>query len=87
VRTTLDIDDDLLATAKKERARRQGTSTGQVVSGLLQRILTGLDSSATSQRTAPRRRHRVAGFEPFPAKPGVTTTDAQVNALRDAEGV
>lgn len=29
----------------------------------------------------------VAGFEPFPAKPGVVTTNEQVNALRDAEGV
>jgi hypothetical protein len=34
VRTTLDIEDDVLAAAK-ELARRQGTSAGQVVSRLL----------------------------------------------------
>jgi hypothetical protein len=39
-------------------------------------------------RTAPRKAtRRVAGFEPFPAKPGVVSTNEQVNALRDAEGV
>ena len=29
----------------------------------------------------------VVGFEPFPAKPGVVTTNEQVNDLRDAEGI
>jgi hypothetical protein len=29
----------------------------------------------------------VAGFEPFPARPGVIVTNDQVNALRDAEGI
>jgi hypothetical protein len=86
MRTTLDIDDDLLAAAK-ELARRQGASTGQVVSGLLRRTLTGVDNGANAPRSPPRPRRRVAGFEPFAAKPGVTATDAQVNALRDAEGV
>jgi hypothetical protein len=29
----------------------------------------------------------VAGFVPFPAKPGVVTTNEQVDALRDVEGL
>jgi len=36
VRTTLDIDDDLLAAAK-ELARREGRTAGEVVSRLLRR--------------------------------------------------
>jgi Arc/MetJ family transcription regulator len=85
MRTTLDIDDDLLAAAK-ELARRQGGATGQVVSRLLRHSLTGVD--AVAARTAPRRgSRRVAGFEPFAAKPGVVATNEQVDALRDAEGV
>ncbi len=82
MRTTLDIDDDLIAAAK-ELARREGTTAGVVVSRLLRRSLTGLDAPAPA-RTA---RRRVAGFEPFPARPGVIVTNDQVNALRDAEGI
>jgi hypothetical protein len=36
---------------------------------------------------AAKARRRVAGFEPFPARPGVIVTNDQVNALRDAEGI
>ena len=83
MRTTLDIDDDLLAAAK-ELARREGATAGQVVSRLLRRSLTGGSVSTTA---GPTRRKAVAGFVPFPAKPGVVTTNEQVDALRDAEGL
>ncbi len=83
MRTTLDIDDDLLAAAK-ELARREGATAGQVVSRLLRRSLTGGSTSAASAKTRPKA---VAGFVPFPAKPGVMTTNDQVNALRDAEAL
>jgi len=64
MRTTLDIDDDLLAAAK-ELARREGATAGEVVSRLLRHSLTG---SADAARTSARRRRRqAAGFEPFPA--------------------
>jgi len=86
VRTTLDIDDDLLAAAK-ELARRENSTAGQVVSRLLRRSLTGLATPQEKQVAASRRRASVAGFEPFASKPGVMTTDEQVNALRDAEGI
>lgn len=83
MRTTLDIDDDLLAAAK-ELARRERSTAGQVVSRLLRRSLTGAEVATPARRP---RRQSVAGFEPFPARSGVVTTNEQVNALRDAEGV
>ena len=83
MRTTLDIDDDLLAAAK-ELARREGATAGQVVSRLLRHSLTGAGPVA---RSAAPRRAAVAGFRPFPAKPGVIATNEQVDALRDSEAV
>ncbi len=83
MRTTLDIDDDLLA-ATKEIARNEGATAGQVVSRLLRSSLTGTVQVSRSART---RRASVAGFHPFPAKPGVVITNEQVNAIRDAEGI
>ena len=83
MRTTLDIDDDLLAAAK-EMARKEGATAGQVVSRLLRDSLTG---AASASRSGRLRRPAVAGFEPFPARPGVVTTNDQVDALRDAEGI
>ena len=83
MRATLEIDDDLLSAAK-EMARREGTTAGRVVSRLLRNSLTG---NASLSRPARARRQSTAGFEPFAARPGVVTTNEQVNALRDAEGV
>ena len=81
MRTTLDIDDDLLRAAK-EIARRERCSAGQVVSRLLRQSLTG------AAAPAPRGRQRaVAGFVPFAARPGVVVTDEQVERLRESEGV
>ncbi len=81
MRTTLDIDDDLLLAAK-EIARRERSTAGQVVSRLLRRSLTGAAADA------PRgRRSGVAGFVPFAAPPGVLVTNEQVDRLREAEGV
>ncbi len=84
MRTTLDIDDDLLAAAK-ELARREGATAGEVVSRLLRRSLTGVDAGAAGEKRSARR--AVAGFRPFAAKPGVVATNKQVDALRDAEGI
>jgi Arc/MetJ family transcription regulator len=85
MRTTLDIDDDLLAAAK-ELARREGRSAGQVVSALLRRSLSGAADTGPRRARAGTAR-AVAGFVPFPAKRGAVTTDEQVNALRNAEGI
>ena len=84
MRTTLDIDEDILAAAK-ELARRQRLSTGRVVSRLLRQGLTGqgLPVVAVSQPEASVA--PATGFRPFPA--GRLVTNDQVDALREAEGV
>ena len=82
MRTTLDIDDDVLAAAK-EMASRQHLSAGQVVSRLLRQAMSGISSTGATTSDAARV---VAGFQPF-ASQGILITDAQIDALRDSEGV
>ncbi|HSN32805.1 MAG TPA: hypothetical protein VLU41_08985 [Ideonella sp.] len=82
MRTTLDIEDDVLVAAK-ELARRQRRSAGAVLSELARRSLTGESAPVPGSR---RRAVAVGGFRPFPAR-GVVVSDAAVDALRDAEGV
>ena len=82
MRTTLDIEDDVLAVAK-EMARRQRVSAGHVISRLLREAMSG----ANSLKQPPEGGQRcVAGFRPFPSQ-GVLITDAHIDSLRDAEGV
>jgi hypothetical protein len=85
MRTTLDIDDDLL-NAAKELARRDGVTAGQMVSRLLRSSLTSPAQTARPAR-APKAAVATAGFLPFPARPGVIATNDRVNELRDAEGI
>jgi Arc/MetJ family transcription regulator len=79
MRTTLDIDDDVLAAAK-ERARLRKVSAGRMVSDLLRQALSG----STGQDET--RQRGVAGFRPFDAR-GVIVTNDDIDALRDREGV
>jgi hypothetical protein len=82
VRTTLDIDDDLIAAAK-ELARRERSTAGQVISRLLRQSLTGTAPAPKRKASA-----RIAGgFRPFPARDAVVSNNEQVDRLRDAEGV
>ena len=85
MRTTLDIDNDVLAAAK-ELARQQNLSAGQVVSQLLRGALTGQAKNSTASQDAGLGARSVAGFRPFPAGKAVVTNDA-VNRLRETEGV
>lgn len=78
MRTTLDIEDDVLAAAK-DMARREHLTAGQVISRLARRALT---ARIDPQPSAPT----VAGFRPLPAR-GVMVTNDQINALREREGV
>ena len=87
MRTTLDIDHDLLLAAK-ELARREGASAGAIVSRLLRRSLTGLDDAAASSKSSHGHDSAsICGFEAFTAKPGIVTSLDEVNALREAEGI
>ncbi|HEY5130399.1 MAG TPA: CopG family transcriptional regulator [Bradyrhizobium sp.] len=85
MRTTLDIDEDVLLAAK-ELAKRQNTSAGRVVSQLLRRVLTGQAGHAKASKDGGPGSQSVAGFRPFPEGRAVITNDL-VNRLRDAEGV
>jgi len=78
MRTTLDIDDDVLAAAK-DMARREHLTAGQVISRLARRALT---ARIDPQPSAPT----VGGFRPLPAR-GVMVTNDQVNVLREREGI
>lgn len=79
MRTTLDIDDDVLVAAK-ERARRERKTAGQVVSELLRLALTAppapLGSGAVHESPA------VYGFRPFPSRGGIVTNDL-IDRLRE----
>ena len=85
MRTTLSIDDDVLFTAKSI-ALREGRSLGEVVSELARRALqapvpgdAGI-GSLDAQLAA-------LGLTPYRAPEAVVVTQAQVEALREAEGV
>ena len=81
MRTTLDIDDDVLAAAK-EIARRDRESAGQVVSRLLRAALVGSVHHATSSGPETRA---TGGFRPFASR-GRPVTNNDIDRLRDSEG-
>ena len=72
MRTTVDIDEDVLLAAK-EIARRRGVATGQVLSDLARQALVGTPRSATRNGVP---------ILPVPAGAGVVTPEL-VNRLRD----
>ena len=82
MRTTIDIDEDVLAAAK-EMASRQRVSAGTVISRLLRQAMAGANDSGPVVSGGGRS---VAGFQPFPSQ-GVLITNAQIESLRDAEGI
>lgn len=81
IRTTLDIDDDVLAAAK-ERARHERKTTGQLVSELLRQSMT---QAAPSARPAVAEPPAHYGFQPFASR-GVVISEALIERLRDEEG-
>ncbi len=82
MRTTIDLEDDILAAAK-ELARLQNVSAGRIVSRLVREALAGRQ---LQERPDNHETRRVGGFRPFPAR-GVLVTNDQVNGLRDQEGI
>jgi len=79
MRTTLDIEDDVLQAAK-ELARRDGGTAGQVISTLARRGLAG--SPAKSKKTSGTR----GGVPLLPSRGEVVTLE-RVQNLADKEGV
>jgi len=81
MRTTLDIELDVLSAAK-EIARQKQVGVGKVVSELLRQALTGNTSLSVNIQPSPS----ITGFDPFPSR-GVIVTNDLINRLRDAEGI
>lgn len=82
MRTTLDIDDDVLAAAKAI-ARRSQRSAGAVISELARRALT--EPAHTATRAALAEPKAFYGFKPQAAC-GLPVTDALIDRLRTEAG-
>ncbi len=81
MRTTLDIEEDVLIAAK-ELARSQRRTAGQVLSELARKGLTQPDpgdAEAEDELAA-------LGFHPMPRR-GVIITNEMVNRIREEEGI
>ncbi len=78
MRTTLDIDDDVLAAAKAI-ARRERRTAGDVVSDLARQTLSA--STKTTDSSSD-----FLGFRPLPVS-GHPVTNEVVDALRDELGI
>jgi hypothetical protein len=76
MRTTLDIEDDVLQAAK-ELARKEGTTAGQVISSLARKAL----STPSSRKITMRN-----GVPVFPAT-GEIITEEKIRQIREAEGI
>ena len=81
MRTTLDIDEDVLLAAKA-MARRQRRSAGSVISELARKGLTG---NGVGKDETVGEDQSFYGFNPLP-KRGVVVTDELIDALRDEYG-
>ena len=80
MRTTLDIDDDILMTVKS-LARRQKQTAGAMLSTLARQALTGIPSSKAMP--LPKAKH---GFVPI-EKGAHLVTNEMVDDLREESGI
>ena len=78
MRTTLDIDDDVLQAAK-ELARRQKKTAGAVISELTREALTASPGVVREPEAA-------YGFRPFPGRGGLVTNE-KIDKLRDDDAI
>lgn len=78
MRTTLDIEEDVLL-AVKERARRERKSAGAILSALARRALTGGAPAGEVRET-----ESFYGFEPLPHRGAVVSNDL-IDRLREDE--
>ena len=69
MRTTLDIDDDVLRAAK-DLARREKKTAGKIISGLVRRAL-----GAIPAQSAAKEPKALYGIRPFPRRGGIVTNE------------
>lgn len=79
MRTTLDIDDDVL-TAAKELGKRMKKSAGSIISELARESLVR-PSASTAKESRP-----VYGFKILPAAPGKIVTNELIDRIREETG-
>jgi hypothetical protein len=79
MRTTLDIDDDVLAIAK-DLAKEADKTAGKVISELVRKSLA---QSATRGEGEPPP---IFGIRPLPRR-GVVVTNELINKIREEEGI
>lgn len=82
MRTTLNVEDDLLI-ALREIAKRESRSLGAVVSKLLRQQLTVRSASAAVSQAGGSEGE--FGFRPFPKRGGIVT-NAMIDRLRNEMG-
>ena len=75
MRTTLDIDDDVLRAAR-ELARREKKTAGRVISDLARQALAASPVAVTQEARA------LHGFRPFPKRGGIVTNEL-IDRLRE----
>ena len=80
MRTTLNIDDDVLI-AVKELARRESRSLGEMMSSLVRQSLTHGEAGDTTD-SEPETEF---GFRPFPKRGGIVTNEL-IDRLREETG-
>jgi hypothetical protein len=76
MRTTLDIDDDVLQAAK-DVARREKKTAGRVISELARKALGGFPPASEARAAKP-----LHGIRPFPKRGGIVTNEL-IDRLRD----
>lgn len=76
MRTTLDIDIDVLQAAK-DRARREKKTLGSVISALARSALTSVPDAPAAKEPST-----TYGFRPFPKRGGIVSND-MINKLRE----
>ncbi|MDR0848860.1 MAG: hypothetical protein LBN10_07440 [Propionibacteriaceae bacterium] len=80
MRTTLTLDDDVIAVTR-EVAIAERTTMGKVISDLVRRALTTSPATPTTASTTSRY-----GFRPLPSR-GVIVTNDLIDQIRDEEGI
>lgn len=92
MRTTLDIEDDVLFAAK-EIARREKKTLGQTISELARRAFAGAQHNPQSTGLGPHAAPAIAseplaayGIHPLPSRGGIVSNEL-IDRLRDAEGI
>jgi hypothetical protein len=88
MRTTLDIDDDILFAAK-DFARRDKKTLGAVISDMVRHALEAPPSPAKKLRVKKvAQDHPLTkfGIHPLPSRGGMVTNE-MINAIREQEGI